>query len=46
MQVKTQEDIFVYSITVFDNGSADINVNCHNRDDISYRGNLRTRDAE
>ena len=46
IHVKTKEDIFVYNITVFDDGSADIKVNCHNRDDISYRGNLRTRDAE
>ena len=34
------EDVLVYTLTVFDTGTADIHVNCRNRDDISYRGSL------
>ena len=34
------EDLLVYTLTVFDTGTADIHVNCRNRDDISYRGTL------
>ena len=34
------EDLLVYTVTVFDTGTADIHVNCRNRDDISYRGTL------
>ncbi len=40
--VKTDEDIFVYTLNIFENGQADITVHCRNRDDISYRGMLRT----
>lgn len=36
------EDIIVYTITVFDNGQADVQVHCRNRDDISYRGSVDT----
>ena len=39
--VANGEDIYVYTITVFDNGSADVHVHSRNRDDISYRGSLR-----
>ena len=41
LSVKTEEDTFVFSINVFTNGTATINVHCRNRDDIIYRGNLR-----
>lgn len=34
------EDTIVYTITVYDNGRAYIDVQCRNRDNISYRGNL------
>jgi len=37
-----EEDTYVYYITVFDNGSANINVRGRNRDSISYRGELNT----
>ena len=36
------EDIIVYTLTLFDNAQADVQVHCRNRDDISYRGNLDT----
>ncbi len=39
--VKNEEDSYVYTLTVFDNGEADIHVHCGNRDDISYRGSLK-----
>ncbi len=38
------EDFIVYTVTVFDNGEADIHVNCRNRDDIRYRGTLYPED--
>ena len=41
LSVKTEEDTFVFSINVFTNGTATINVHSRNRDDIIYRGNLR-----
>lgn len=34
------EDIIVYTLTIYDGGSADINVHCRNRDDIKFRGSL------
>jgi len=40
--VKTEEDTFVYTLNIFENGQADITVQCRNRDDISYRGILQT----
>ena len=39
--VKNDEDSYVYTLTVFENGDADIHVHCGNRDDISYRGSLK-----
>lgn len=39
--VTNEEDRYVYTLTLFDNGSADLHVHCNNRDDISYRGILR-----
>ena len=44
--VKNDEDSYVYTLTVFDNGDADIHVHCGNRDDISYRGSVRRNDGE
>ena len=41
LTVDTKEDSFTYKIEIFDNGTASVSVNCRNRDDISYRGNLR-----
>ena len=38
------EDIIVYTLTLFTNGQADIQVHCRNRDDISFRGTLDTRE--
>jgi len=42
IQIKVQDDgdSYVYVITVYDNGRADIFVQSRNRDDISFRGNL------
>lgn len=34
------EDVIVYSINVYDNGRAYVDVHCRNREDISYRGTL------
>ena len=34
------EDVIVYTLTIYEGGSADVNVHCRNRDDISYRGSL------
>lgn len=36
------EDLIVYTLTVFDNGKASVDVHCRNREDISYRGYLKT----
>ena len=41
LTVKNEEDTYVYTFTIFDNGSTDLRVHCRNRDDISYRGELR-----
>ncbi len=40
MTVSNDEDTYTYILTVFDNGSATINLNARNRDGISYRGNM------
>ena len=37
-----EEDIIVYTLTLFTNGRTDIRVHCQNRDDISFRGTLDT----
>ena len=34
------EDVVEYRVTVFDNGKADVQVRCKNRDAINYRGHL------
>ena len=35
-----EEDIIVYTLTVYENGRVYIDVHCRNREDISYRGTL------
>ncbi len=34
------EDTIIYTMTIFDNGTATINVQCRNREEINYRGVL------
>jgi hypothetical protein len=34
------EDVVEFRLTVFDNGKADLQVNCHQRESISYNGHL------
>lgn len=40
------EDTLVYTISISESGFADIRVNCRNRDDISFRGELVTPEPE
>ena len=40
IQVKNEEDSYVFTLDVFDNGEVSVQVHCQNRDDISYRGAL------
>lgn len=40
ISVSNEEDSYVYKLTVFDNGRADITVNCRNKDNISFSGAL------
>jgi len=40
MTITNEEDTYQYFLTVFDNGTATLSVNCRNRDGISYRGNM------
>ena len=42
LSTDNDEDFLVYTITVYDDGSAEIQVRCRNREDISYRGSLVT----
>ena len=37
---KNDEDVLVYHLEVFDNGSADLNVRSRNRESIDFRGEL------
>ena len=39
--VKNSEDIFVYTINVFDNGKSSIDVRSRQRDPISFNGDMR-----
>ena len=41
MHVQNDEDNYVYTLEVYDNGTANLYVHSNNRDDISYRGALR-----
>ncbi|MBO4360004.1 MAG: DUF4251 domain-containing protein [Eubacteriaceae bacterium] len=40
INVKNEEDTYVYTLEVFENGDAAIHVSSQNRDNISYRGAL------
>ena len=40
ISISNEEDSYVYKLTVFDNGRADISVNCRNRDSISFSGQM------
>ena len=40
--VDNEEDIYLYSLTVFDNGSASLSVKGRKREQISYTGHLET----
>lgn len=40
-KTKTEEDIYVYTIDVYDNGKSDINVFGEFRDGISYTGQMK-----
>lgn len=46
INVENEGDKLVYTLTVFDNGTTDVRVDCRNRDDISYRGTLRLTESE
>lgn len=37
-----EEDVYVYSLDVFDNGNATINVQAREREQISYSGQMKT----
>lgn len=38
VKVKNEEDSYVYTLEIFNNGAASVRVNSKNRDDISYMG--------
>ncbi len=40
LSTDNDEDFLVYTITVYDNGTAEIQVRCRNREDIGYRGSI------
>lgn len=40
VKVKTDEDSYIYTLEVFDNGSASVRVSSRNRDEISYMGRI------
>ena len=40
INVKNEEDTYVYTLGIFDNGEVSIHVNSRNRDDISYLGRI------
>ena len=40
IEVKNEEDTYNYNMTVFDNGSSSINVQAHEREGISYSGEV------
>lgn len=40
INVKNEEDTYVYTLGIFDNGEVSINVNSRNRDNISYLGRI------
>ena len=40
IKVKNEEDTYVYTLGIYDNGEVSINVNSRNRDNISYLGRI------
>lgn len=42
VKVKNEEDSYIYTLEVFDNGTASVRVTSRNRDEISYMGRLIT----
>lgn len=40
VKVKNEEDSYIYTLEVFDNGTASVRVSSRNRDEISYMGRL------
>lgn len=42
VKVKNEEDSYIYTLEVFDNGTASVRVSSRNRDEISYMGRLIT----
>ena len=40
INVKNEEDDYIYTLEIFNNGEASIYVQCRNRDNIRYRGSL------
>lgn len=43
IDVKNDEDIYLYTLDIFDNGSTDINVRSRQRDPISFSGQMEFR---
>ena len=43
IDVKNDEDIYLYTLDIFDNGSTDINVRSRQRDPISFSGEMEFR---
>ena len=41
--VKNDNDQYHYVMTVFNNGKADLRIQCQNRDPISFSGELETK---
>lgn len=46
IKVNNGEDTYTYILTVYNNGSANLDVNATNRDSISFSGSLRTETEE
>ena len=40
IELKNEEDVYTYHISIFDNGSSSIDVQSRQRDPISYSGNV------
>lgn len=40
MDVRNEEDDYVFNLDIFDNGEVSIRVHCNNRDDINFQGRL------
>ena len=46
IDVKNDEDIYLYTLDIFDNGSTDINLRSRQRDPISFSGEMEFRQKE